>query len=211
MSTTTTRPTISAPQYHLLQAPAVLPTPKELFDFQVWMFKDKGLDLPPADVDQLYRLISDGEPQMFLVLPRWPDVLDLKGLMSLVEVNGVRGQNYLDAQYLTDVNPVPTRAHLLLNIEDGRGRRNTKPSVSLKNIKREERLPYPTWYGLVHCIVFPYVLQHHYLDLVGSRYKSESVPGLYLDVGGVPGLYSRWDVDANPEWGAPSAGRVAGI
>lgn len=205
MPATTARPTISAQQYRSLQAPVVLPTPTELFDFQVATLKDKGFDLPSRDVDQLRAFVPD-EVQMFLLVPPQPNVLDLDGLMNLVEVDGVTGKNYLDRQYLTDVVAVPTNTHLLVDVEDGRKRLNTKLSVSFENIRREERVSYSTWYGLIHGIVFPCVLQDHNLDLVGSRYESKDVPSLCLDGYGVPELYFSWDDEADPKWGAPSAG-----
>lgn len=208
MTITTDRPTVSVQQYTALQALVILPTPEELFDFQVWTIKDKGLDLPDEDVDRLHTLIPS-EPQLFVVIPRRPDTLDLKGLMTLMEVDYKQGKNYLDLQHLTNAVETPATAHLLLNVEDGRGRLNTKPSVSSDNIHREGRLVYPTWYGLVHGIVFPYVLRDHYLDLCGSRCRSGNVPRLDLDVG-IPKLYSRWCDDADPGWGAPSAGSAVG-
>ena len=151
---------MSAQQYTALQASVTLPTPKDFFDFQIRILKDKGLDLPDEDVDRLCKLIP-GEPQLFVVIPRRPDPLDLDGLMFLVEVEGKTGGNCLASpQHLTDVVKTPTTAHLLFDVEDGRGRLNTKPSVSFENIRQEERLAYTTWYVLVHGIVFPYVINN---------------------------------------------------
>jgi hypothetical protein len=209
MDTTTDRLVVSAVQYSALQTPVVLPTPQELFDFQVWTLKDKGLDLSEQDVDRLRSLVPSGA-QLFVVIPRRPDPLDLNSLMALIEVGGKTGENYLDPQHLTDVTETPREAHLLLDVEDGRGRLNTKPSVSFENIQQESRVPYSTWYGLVHAITFPCVLQDHYLDLVGSRCESDDVPYLCLDGGRVPRLRCSLRDGAHPEWGAPSAGSVVG-
>jgi hypothetical protein len=147
---------------------------------------------------------------MFLVLPRRPDTLDLNGLMKLIEVNGVKGENHLDVQHLKDLVPPPACAHLLVDVEDGCKRLNTKPSVSTENIKAEGRIAYSTWCGLIHGISFPYVLQDHALDLVGSRDKSVLVPCLSLNED-QPKLYSYWYGFALPGWGAPSAGSALGI
>jgi hypothetical protein len=204
----TTCPTVSVQQYTALQTPVVLPTPEELFDFQVQTLKDKGLDLPDEDVDRLRSLIPNA-PQLFLLIPPRPGTLDLNGLVALIEVDGKTGVNYLDLQHLTDTVETPATAHLLLDVEDGRERLNTKPSVSFDNIRQEGQLPYTTWYGLVHGIVFPYVLQDHYLNFCGSRYGSGYMPFLCLG-GGIPGLYYFWDDDAAPWWGVPSAGSVVG-
>ncbi len=208
MTATTDCPTVSVQQYTALQTPVVLPTPEELFDFQVQTLRDKGLDLPDEDVDRLRPLIPN-EPQLFVVIPPRPSTLDLNGLMALIEVDGKKGVNYLELQHLTDTVETLTTAHLLLDVEDGRGRLNTKPNVSFDNIHREGRLAYTTWYGLVHGIVFPYVLQNHNLDLCGSRYRSEYMPVLYLDEG-IPKLDNGWNDNANPKWGVPSAGSVIG-
>lgn len=203
---TATLATVSFEQYSALQTPVVLPTPEEVFAFQVDALRNKGIDLPDKDVDRLYSLIPS-EPQLFLVFPPQPDTLDLEGLLALIEVNGKTGKNYLNRQRLSDVIEAPKTAHLLLDVEDGRTRLNTRASVSSNNIAQEGRLAYTIWRGLIHGIVFPYVLQHHNLDLVGTRYKSGSVPHLFL-YDGVPELYSYWNGSAHPEWGAPSAGSM---
>lgn len=208
MTATCDCPTVSVQQYAALQTPIVLPTPEELFDFQVQTLRNKGLDLPNEDVDRLRPLIPS-EPQLFVVIPCRPSTLDLNSLMALIEVDGKAGKNYLDPQHLTYVVETPATAQLLLNVEDGRGRLNTKPSVSFDNIRREGRRPFNAWYGLVHGIAFPYVLQDHNLDLCGSHYKLEYLPSLFLHEG-IPKLRSHWHDNANPKWGAPSAGSVVG-
>ena len=209
MTATTDCPTVSAAQYNVIYSPQVdLMTPQELLDDYADKFKKKGLELPSQDVDRLREFVPK-QSLRFLLIPPRPDTLDLDGLMALIEVNGKKGKNHLDLQYLTDTVKTPTTAHLLLDVEDGRGRLNTKPSVSFRNIEQEGRLADTTWYGLVHVIVFPYMLQYHNLDLCGSRYRSESLPSLYLD-DGIPKLSCSWCGDANPKWGAPSAGSVVG-
>jgi len=209
MTATTTVRGVSAVQYHAIYGPVLDLTPQQLFDIYVQRFREKGIDLPQNDVDRLCPLIPEESPQFLLIPPR-PAPLDLSGLMALIEVDGKTGGNSLDAQRLTDVVNTPTTAHLLLDVEDGRGRLNTKPSVSRQNIKTVNRTPYTTWYGLVHGIVFPCVLQDHYLDLVGSRHESVNVPGLCLNVSKVPMLVYDWSDHDTLAWGAPSAGSVVG-
>jgi hypothetical protein len=51
MATTASRPVVSFDQYLALRHPVVPPAPKELFEFQVWNLRDKGLDLQPQYVD----------------------------------------------------------------------------------------------------------------------------------------------------------------
>ena len=133
----------------------------------------------------------------------------LNALMAKVELNGYRGTNYLKFHELYDEFETPSSAHLLLDVEDGRGRRNTEPGVSLKNIQEEGRTPYTVWHGLIHVILFPHVLQHHNLDLVGSCYDFDRVPCL-RSINEIPMLYGYWKDGASPRWGAPSAGSVVG-
>ena len=69
-------------------------------------------------------------------------------------------------------------------------------------------ISYPTpKLGIVHAAVFPAVFKSHNMDLVGSRYKSDDVPRLYL-YGGTPKLDAFWGDGADPKWGAPSCGSV---
>ncbi len=204
-----TRPVLSYAQYRALQAPVIpLPTPKELFEFQVGILQDKGLDLRKADVDRLARVVPN-MPQLFIVVPRRPEVLDLNGLMALVEVNGIKGRNHLDPECLIDLELAPAGAHLLLGVEDGHWRRNIAPNVSMGNIQAEGRISYLVWYGLVHAIIFPEVLEeHHDLNLTGSRYyDSGGVPYLYRGDHGVSRLDSRRSI-VDSKWGVPSAESV---
>lgn len=151
------------------------------------------------------KLPTDGKP--FLFIPPVPKVFDLGEFMERVVLDGKVGVNYLNAADLIDIGEVPSGAQLLLDVEDGRARRGVRPSVSAANITREQRVAYTTFRGIIHAILFPFVLRHHNLDLVGSRYLSGGVPVLYLH-DGKPTLGNGWDDDALPCWGAPSCGSV---
>jgi hypothetical protein len=217
---------ITKEQYWALQRPVTLPpSPKQLFDYIIAQLVVKGL-ASYKDADPFRKQLPQGG--LFLLVPPQPKKLDLNYLMSLIEVNGKKGRNLLDPQYLKDKIKVPEEPYLMLDIEDGKARLNTKLSVSRRNILREGRSPYTVWRGIIHAVVFPAVFQspnmpRHNMDLVGSRgsrYESEGghskdrgVPYLcpidyfgneepLLDAGG------RFDDDANPEFGAPSCGSV---
>jgi hypothetical protein len=43
---------------------------------------------------------------------------------------------------------------------------------------------------------------------VGTRYNEDNVPNLYVN-DDKPALNNNWEDNANPKWGAPSAGSVA--
>jgi hypothetical protein len=200
---TETRRIITSEEYSALTQPVPPPSPKDLFDYQVETLVKKGL-ASYSDADGLCKNLPSG---LFLFVPPTPPTLDLAHLMSLVELDGKRGVNYLNAEYLKNLIETPKCAYLLTGVEDGRARLNTKPSVSRQNIRNEKRTEYTTFRGIIHCILFPSVLKHHYMDLSGSRYRSAHVPSLCL-YDGKPALNGRWDDGANPEWGAPSASEV---
>lgn len=207
---TTERLKVTSGQYTALLDHVVLPTPVELFEFQVSVLQEIGLDLRDTDVRHLRDLIPQ-ESQLFLLVPRKPDIIDLKRLMKLINLHGKTGENYLGVTDLSDLTNDPTGAHVLLDVEDGRARLNTKPSLSMERIKAEKRIAYTTWYGLIHGIVFPCVLDHHNLDLVGSRSCSSFVPNLCRASDGIPKFNDgRWIGKADPRWGAPSAGSQIG-
>lgn len=193
---------ITAEQYRALQRPIELPTPQHLFNFEVETLEAKGL--MAYDTADAFR--KDLPSGLFLLVPAQPVELDLNHLMGLVEIDGKTGVNYLDVQYIKDVVDISRAAHMMLDIEDGAERLNVKPSISRANIKAEGRLPYNIWRGIVHVVVFPQVLGHHYMDLVGSRCGEGDVP--FLCLVGRPGLGRRWEGSALPEWGAPSCGSV---
>ena len=200
-----TQPVCSSEQYRALQRPVNIPRPGELLDFQVERLKAKGL----MTYGQADPFRKDAPSGLFLFVPRRPKDMDLDHLVSLIEVDGKRGVNYLDKGSLTDEIEVPSGPYLALDVEDGDGRRNIKPSVNRTNILAERRSPAITYEGIVHCIVFPEVLKHHNIDLVGSRYESGTRPS--LDLYGVgPGLGAGWGDGAGAEWGAWSRGSRQG-
>ncbi len=199
----TTELRITTEQYRALQSPVTLPTREQLFGFEVETLVAKGL----AKYEQADPFRNRLPIGLFLLVPPKPKEFDLTHLVSLIEVDGKNGRNFLDAQQLTDEIEVPSGSYLMLDIEDGKARLNTKPSVSKANIAAENRSPYTTWRGIVHAIVFPEVFQSHNMDLCGSRYESKFVPNLCL-YDGKPWLVASWDYSAYPEWGAPSCGSV---
>lgn len=194
-------------QYEGLVRPASALSADELLEFQVAKLVECQLCVR-ANADPFRsRLPQDG--RLFLFVPPAPNVLPLAELMVRVELDGKTGVNYLDVAYLTDVPEVPRGAHLLTAVEDGWDRRNVKPNVSRANIAREGRVAYTTFRGIIHAILFPWMLRRNYMDLVGSRCYSDYVPFLYL-VDDKPTLGNYGDDDASPSWGAPSAGSVIG-
>jgi hypothetical protein len=184
----------------------VLPTPDDLYDYYVSVFRDKGIDFPAQDVDRLHQLIPD-KPELFSVIPPQPRPLDLDGLMALIKLNGKTGENFLNPKKLIDIVATPPSTHLLLNVIDGHERLNSRASVSFRTITQDKRLAFTVWYGLIHAIVFPCVLNHHNLDLVGSCYGTRGNPRLSLyHTTTTPSLDFCYDDVPSPFRGAPSAG-----
>lgn len=207
MNLSSTPVQISMGQYRALQKSVQLPSPQDLFDYQV----ERAVGYKLASYEDADRFRKDLPQGLFIFVPQQPKLDNdaLKHLMSLVVVNGKTGENYLNADLLKDEVEVPASAHLMVGVEDGDARRNIRPSENRRNIMAEGRQPYNVWRGIIHAIYFPEVLQHHYLDLVASRYGSGFWPDLSLNYGR-PGLIAYWSVFASPMWGAPSCGSVIG-
>src|SRR5690606_21385674 len=119
-----TAPAVTPEQYRALQSPPLaLPTSLELFEYQRARLHEAGL-AQLGEFDRFAdRLPASG---LFLLVPEQPaptNELDLNGLMQLIEVEGRIGRNYLDAKRLEDEIAVPDGPVLLVDVEDGAGRR----------------------------------------------------------------------------------------
>ena len=206
--TTTDQIQIIAPgEYQALyESPPRVRTPEEMLEFQLQCFVERELAMP-ADADPFRKRLP--EHSRFLFVPKRPKTLNLKCLMAMIKLEGKRGVNYLNAQFLVDFIEVPEEPYLMTDIEDGRARLNVAPSVSQETISAESRSPFTTFEGIVFGIVFPVVLTHHNLDLIGSRYESGGFPYLCLS-DDKPTLYYHWGYNAYPRWGAPSCGSRLG-
>jgi hypothetical protein len=195
-----------AAQYSVRVPPIDVCTQEEFFEYQV----EKLVSLKLAryeDADGLRKELP--ESGLFDFMPTAPKEIDLKATMALVDLDYRKGVSYLDHQYHTDLEQNPAKPSLLVDVEDGRGRLNVAPMFSRVAIVKGRRHPFTTWRGLIHVILFPDVLKHHYIDLIGSwYYERRGVPFLYLD-DDKPALDgSRWEGAADQRWGAASCGRI---
>ncbi|KKW21677.1 MAG: hypothetical protein UY64_C0015G0007 [Parcubacteria group bacterium GW2011_GWA1_51_12] len=203
---TTEQITVTYEQYRSLQQPVTLPSSEELFEFQRAVLADKGLARPEM-FDQFATRLPSG---LFLLVPSQPDPassLNWNDLMARVELGGKTGKNYLDPKYLEDGIEAPKVPTMLVSVMDGYDRLKVKPADSRKNIAREGRHAYTTWRGYIHIVLFPEVLTHHGMDIVGSSCGLNFAPGFCLD-DKLPTLNYYWGHDALPRWGAPSCGSV---
>ena len=175
-------------------------TPRQRLEFEIEMLVVKEL----ARYEHADPFRKNPPLGHFLLVPPQPKEWDLDYLMSIVEVKGKNGRNYLDPQYVHDEIVVPAGPYLMQDVEDGKKRLNTDPLISKANILQEGRSPYTIWRGVIHIGVFPEVLESHNMDLVGSR----GMPFLCL-YNGEPRLESyRYIPYAFPGWGAPSCGSI---
>ncbi len=188
---------ITMEQYEALRCS---PSPKQLLEFQIETLFAKGL-ARYEDADRFQRNPPSG---LFLLIPPRPEESDLNDLVSLIELKGKKGRNYLDPRYVQDDIKIPDKPYLMLDVKDGKERLNIDPAVSKIHIFQEGRSPYTIWRGIIHTVLFPEVLESHNMDLVGSP----DMPFLCLYCG-EPRLDSyRYVPYEFPGWGAPSCGNI---
>lgn len=194
---------VSPEQYRALQRSLVkLPTAEELFDFQLKrlsVLTELGISL--GNAESFRKNLPLG---LFLLVPPQPKDLDWYKLLAYVRYEGISGHNYLHSASVEDRVEVPEGPYLMKNIEDGYGRCNIKPSQNIANILSEGSSPYTAYEGVIHGIVFPYVLSTHNMDLLGSEYGKGIHP--YLRLGNAPMLFARCNT-SHPNSGAPSCSR----
>jgi hypothetical protein len=143
---------------------------------------------------------------LFLLVPPRSAEPDLDRLMEAVEVKGKKGINHIRPKGIVDMVAIPKGPYLVIDFEEGMEYLNVQPSFSETNIIARDRSPFTVLEGIFHGIVFPELLTS--VNLLGSRYGENGVPGLYL--GSEPELFAHLSNDANPEWGAPSCARRVG-
>jgi len=134
-------------------------------------------------------------------------LLDISKQMSLIEIGGKKGKNYLDLTEHKDLIEIPDQIHWIYEVEDG-GRFAvsdplTSPEQEEKNLKKEKRIPFATAHGIAVIRRFPEILKHHYLDLLNSRYKSSEIPCLSLFCS-EPKLHAGCAGFADSDYGVPS-------
>ena len=118
---------------------------------------------------------------------------------------GYMGYTYLDPNQITDVVQTPNVPYFIFNVEDGGDMRGKAPQDAEKLIEKQNRRGL-TDTEVIALGIHTDVLKNHFVDAVGSRYMSVSVPDLVLSGDG-PRL--DWDglVSANSGWGTASCGK----
>lgn len=185
---------------------------EKLFDSQIATLKDRGC---PAQIiealvnDRAKVLnhaqsinIADGNLPFAPVIT--PLYLGYHGIVAMVRHNGKSGYTYLDPRQISDEEKVPTGLYYQFDVEDGANRLGKKPEVSDREIRSEKRLR-STAAEVVSIGTHTNVLSKHYMDAVGSHYRSDEVPNLYLSGDG-PKLDWHFLGDGDDQWGAASCG-----
>jgi len=183
---------------------------EKLFDTQIQTLKDRGC--PPVIIDMLREqrdqvlqkaseITIDQKHIPFLpVIPRI--YLSIYSQMQMVRNNDKVGYTYLKPSEITDVVETPQDPYYIFDVEDGEAMLGKAPKDAEKAIKQQ------SWRGLTEVEVIALaihtdVLSRHYVDAVGSRYRSDRVPDLWL-YDGEPGLDWFSLGSALDRWGAAS-------
>lgn len=187
---------------------------KKLFDRQVAVLTGAGL-APEAELTALYPLLekigklTEGEGRIPFVIVAQTPSLTLATRMEKVVLGGKTGASYLADNRVTNLDTIPRGHYLAFGVEDGRAMRNTKPSVCLAQFKRDKRFGGTVNEGISTVMYEPEILQHHFIDLPGSRCGGGGVPYLF-EVDG-PKLGALWGGNANPSYGSLSYGGRLGL
>lgn len=136
-----------------------------------------------------------------------PKYISIPTAMSLIEVSGQHGKNYLNLDLLEDLKEAKVPQGMFswrygLDYETCRGK---SPADSLKLILKANRLPGTANEAIYVAAQMPEVLKKIYLDCPGSRYGREGVPDLDLYDDG-PGLGARYADCGGSSFGSFSFG-----
>lgn len=195
--------------YEALMEPWVaIPTPEELFGFQVRNLVEKGVIKSREEVKGLRKRLP--EKGMLLVVPETKLLLD--ELMERVVVGGEKGRTSPSFEYLKDKVKTPKKPYLCLDVEDGRKMLGKSPKQCLQEFKEQKRSELTALEGIILLISFPEILKHHYIDLPGSRIDgSDEVPYVFLGNGDQPELYWNDLANSDDRWGSASCGSRVGL
>lgn len=134
-----------------------------------------------------------------------PLYLGYHGIVSMSQHSGKSSYMYLDPASIVDVEKVPVRLYYQFDVEDGTKYLGKKPEVSDELIRDEKRLR-STVAEIISIGTHTDVLSKHYMDAVGSRYKSGRAPDLYLFDDRLKLRWSSSLTYASDHWGAASCG-----
>ena len=141
--------------------------PRQLFDMEIERLTAKGL----TRYEHADRFRNNLPPNLFLFIPPQSRELDLDNLMDLIEINGIRGRNFLAMQGLKDIIEIPKQSYFMLDLENHRIKGDCTLLTVETDIIKRNRLPYTMWGGIIHAIVFPEILEDYDITyFIGSRH-----------------------------------------
>jgi hypothetical protein len=185
---------------------------EKLFDTQIATLKDRGcpeqiltmLANQRGDVvsKASQMTLKEGRISFLPVIPRL--YLSIYSQMAMVRNGNKAGYTYLNPSQITDVVETPREPYYIFDIEDGEAMRGKAPRQAEKEIKKDGRRGL-TEVEVIALGIHTDVLSRHYVDAVGSRYDSDSVPDLCVS-DGRPKLDWGDLGDGNDHWGGASCG-----
>ncbi len=113
-------------------------------------------------------------------------------------------KNYLHLEYVKDLFPRP-KDDTIYDVEDGTEAMGVAPRGNEEKFRKEGRRGLTIHEGLALIRHNPKILDHHFIDLCGSRSGEARVPCVYRR-GDRPALSRNFGGSANPDWGAASCG-----
>jgi len=187
---------------------------EQLFDTQIATLEDRGVPKQIVEILQNQRsqvlakankMYFDNGCLSFLpVIPR--TYLSIYSQMPMVFKSGNAGFTELKPNNITDVIDTPDDPYYIYDIEDGKAMLGMAPMQKAEKLINEQMRFGLTEVEVIALGIHTDVLSKHYVDAVGSRYYSDGIPYLFLEVGKKPVLSrSHLDVDDN-HFGAASCG-----
>lgn len=183
------------------------PTPEEIKNTQVSRLISlgfpKALGMSNDEFVKAVPLPIEGKTGHVLVINL--KYVSIPTAMSLIEVDGKHGKNYLNLDLLEDIASAPKGMFYWRYGLDFKTCHGKSPADSLKLILKANRIPGTSNDAIYVVAQMPQLLKEIWLDCPGSRYRRDYAPFLYLYDDG-PGLDAISADDAGPDCGSFSFG-----
>lgn len=167
--------------------------PAQLFDNQLTTLAKRltKLDYSSSIIEKFSRsrervlnhvsLISVAEGHIPFLPIIMPCYLGYHGLIAMVQHNNHHGVMECEADQIFNIEATPSGLYYIFDVEDGTDFYKQTPEVAHFLIRQNNRLP-ATAAELLSVALHTDTLSHHSLDAVGSRYKSDRTPIIWLNV-----------------------------
>lgn len=160
----------------------------QLFDSQIRTLIKRNC--PSAIVEALnknkgkvlsHAILSDtaGHLAFLPVIP--PSYLGYYGLIKMVRHDGREGTVECEVDRISDLQEVPARLYYVFDVDNGTELCGSVPEVAHTLICQNKRFP-ATTAEILSVALHTNILAQHPLDAVGSRYASDRIPMVWLNV-----------------------------